>query len=300
MKKLFLLLFFATSINYSQSNLNGSLTADWEGNWWSYNINMGSWFPSYENSANFSKDGYSWGQIRSINQISPGTSINIAAQIINSSGGVHDDAAYFAIGDGWAFYGLHNYGIVFRNGIVNFFEDNGIQVTQFKDTIGTYVSGEMINFTLTFNNDGTLSAQGNHFSGTYTPANVVQNAKWIIASANSEQYQGFYIKSIDGVQITTIEDEIVELSIKDYSLYQNYPNPFNPGTKISWRSAKGSNQSIKVFDILGNEVATLVDEYRGAGDYQINFDSHGLPSGIYFYQLQIGNFVQSKKMILLK
>ncbi|MFZ1517291.1 MAG: T9SS type A sorting domain-containing protein, partial [Ignavibacteriaceae bacterium] len=86
----------------------------------------------------------------------------------------------------------------------------------------------------------------------------------------------------------------------DYYINQNYPNPFNPSTKISWHSTISAQQSLKIFDILGNEVANLVDEFRSAGDYEIRFDSKGLTSGVYFYQIQIGDFVQTKKMILLK
>ncbi len=85
-----------------------------------------------------------------------------------------------------------------------------------------------------------------------------------------------------------------------FSLSQNYPNPFNPGTKISWQSSVSSHQTLKVYDILGNEVATLVDEYRNAGNYEIEFDASELSSGIYFYKLSAGSFVETKKMILLR
>jgi hypothetical protein len=88
--------------------------------------------------------------------------------------------------------------------------------------------------------------------------------------------------------------------ITEYKLSQNYPNPFNPSTKISWQSPIGSWQTLKVFDVLGNEVATLVDEYRIAGSYEIDFNSSALSSGVYFYRLQAGSFVQTRKMILIK
>ena len=89
-----------------------------------------------------------------------------------------------------------------------------------------------------------------------------------------------------------------------FSLAQNYPNPFNPSTKISWQSPVGSWQTFKVYDILGNEVATLVNEYRNAGNYEIDFQSTGgnqqLANGVYIYQLRVGDFFETKKMILLK
>jgi hypothetical protein len=85
-----------------------------------------------------------------------------------------------------------------------------------------------------------------------------------------------------------------------FSLEQNYPNPFNPSTKISWQSPIGSWQSLKIYDIIGNEVATLVNEYRDAGNYEVVFNAVSLSSGIYFYQLESGNYFQTRKMILMK
>ena len=86
----------------------------------------------------------------------------------------------------------------------------------------------------------------------------------------------------------------------NFILHQNFPNPFNPSTTISWQSPVSSWQTLKVYDILGNEVATLVNEEKPAGNYEVNFDASGLTSGIYFYQLKVGKFVQTKKMILLR
>ncbi len=100
----------------------------------------------------------------------------------------------------------------------------------------------------------------------------------------------------------------------DFFLYQNFPNPFNPSTKISWRSSVGSWQTLKIFDVLGNEVATLVNEYREAGIYEVEFSNAdteqalSLPSGVYIYKLTadsplsspVQNFVSSKKMIIIK
>ena len=84
-------------------------------------------------------------------------------------------------------------------------------------------------------------------------------------------------------------------------LYQNYPNPFNPSTTISWQSPVTSWQTLKIFDLLGNEVAVLVNEERPAGQYEVEFSPSGtLASGIYFYQLVSGNFSAAKKLMLLK
>jgi len=85
-----------------------------------------------------------------------------------------------------------------------------------------------------------------------------------------------------------------------YSLFQNYPNPFNPSTKINFNVSKSVFVTIKVYDLLGREVTTLVNENKPAGDYSIQFDGSKLVSGIYFYRMQAGDFVQSKKLVLLK
>jgi hypothetical protein len=96
--------------------------------------------------------------------------------------------------------------------------------------------------------------------------------------------------------------EIIELeySPRNFALYQNYPNPFNPSTKIKYSLAKSSNVVLKIFDVLGNEVANLVDEYLPAGSYEVEFGSPSFPSGIYLYKLQADSFVDTKKMILIK
>jgi hypothetical protein len=95
-------------------------------------------------------------------------------------------------------------------------------------------------------------------------------------------------------------DNGLKFTPTEFALEQNYPNPFNPSTKISWQSPVGSHQTIKVYDVLGNEVATLVDEYKNAGRYEVEFNAINLSSGVYFYQIQAGEFVKTKKMILIR
>jgi ligand-binding sensor domain-containing protein len=93
--------------------------------------------------------------------------------------------------------------------------------------------------------------------------------------------------------------EVEVKTLDKFTLEQNYPNPFNPTTKISWQSPVNSRQTLKVFDILGNEVATLVDEEMEAGYHSVDFSASELPSGVYFYRLHVGNFIENKKMLLL-
>jgi len=85
-----------------------------------------------------------------------------------------------------------------------------------------------------------------------------------------------------------------------FQLYNNYPNPFNPSTSIQYAVKDRQFVTLKVYDVLGNEVATLVNEEKPAGSYEVAFDAAQLSSGIYFYKLQAGSFVETKKMILLK
>ena len=110
---------------------------------------------------------------------------------------------------------------------------------------------------------------------------------------------GIMLRTTNGGGVTSItEDEI--LGVLHFELLQNYPNPFNPSTKISWQSPVGSWQTLKIYDLLGNEIATLVDEYKNAGSYEIEFDGTGLSSSVYIYQLIVENYIQTRKMLLLK
>ena len=118
-------------------------------------------------------------------------------------------------------------------------------------------------------------------------------------SAGKYQYR---LKQID-FDGTIIYSAIIEAevtSVSEFNLEQNYPNPFNPITKISWQSPLDIWQSIKVYDVLGNEVEVLVDEFKSAGKYDVEFNSQNLSSGIYFYKLRIGKNELVKKMILLR
>lgn len=101
--------------------------------------------------------------------------------------------------------------------------------------------------------------------------------------------------------------EIVNVNVEvplHFSLEQNYPNPFNPSTKIIWNVPASGWQTLKVFDVLGNEITTLVNEYRQAGKYEMEFgnilNNRSLVSGVYFYQLKAGNFTQTRKMLLAR
>jgi hypothetical protein len=101
---------------------------------------------------------------------------------------------------------------------------------------------------------------------------------------------------IDESTLNVKDDEIVS----GYFLYQNYPNPFNPTTIIKYSISERSLVSLKVYDVIGKEVATLVNEEKSAGNYEVEFYGKNLTSGIYFYKLDAGSFTQTKKMILMR
>jgi hypothetical protein len=90
------------------------------------------------------------------------------------------------------------------------------------------------------------------------------------------------------------------VTVDDFELSQNYPNPFNPVTTIRYKIPDQSFATLKVFDLLGREISTLVNEEKSAGNYEVKFNASSLPSGIYFYRLQSANFDKIKKMILMK
>jgi hypothetical protein len=99
---------------------------------------------------------------------------------------------------------------------------------------------------------------------------------------------------------TGVSDGAVNQTPLKCSLSQNYPNPFNPSTVISYQVASAGNVSLKVFDLLGREVVTLVNEVTSAGSYTATFNAVNMPSGVYFYRLQAGSFTETKRLVLLK
>ena len=106
---------------------------------------------------------------------------------------------------------------------------------------------------------------------------------------------GLYVVDV----ITSVDDKEKNLP-KSYQLFQNFPNPFNPLTKIKFKVPKSEFVQIKVYDILGKEIKTLLNEYKTIGSYEVEFDARNLPSGVYFYRMISGSYTETKKMILLR
>ena len=100
------------------------------------------------------------------------------------------------------------------------------------------------------------------------------------------------------LRLTNVQEN--SLHPEEFVLYQNFPNPFNPSTTIRYQVSNTSEVLIRIYDVLGNEIATLVDEEKVPGSYQVEFSSDALTSGIYYYRFDAGNYTETKKMILLK
>ena len=135
------------------------------------------------------------------------------------------------------------------------------------------------------------------------------NNGYVYAAGEAENISGDVdLFAVKLSKTTDISNDII--TINSFELFQNFPNPFNPATSINYRLAVASQVSLKIHDVLGNEVVTLVDEYKTAGTYEVEFsakggsasggDAYDLPSGIYFYKLQTDSFIETKKMILIK
>ncbi|MFI5407070.1 MAG: T9SS type A sorting domain-containing protein, partial [Nitrososphaerales archaeon] len=151
---------------------------------------------------------------------------------------------------------------------------------------GSLASGESEIIDVLFNTEGLVKNQ--YYTGYITvTSNDIQNPFVTIP-----------VRMFTGDPVSVHDDDNVP---KTFSLEQNYPNPFNPNTIIGFRIAEFGFVSLKVFDVLGNEVVTLVNEEKPAGVYEVEFSANaGYTSGVYFYKLQAGNFIETKKMLLLK
>ena len=138
------------------------------------------------------------------------------------------------------------------------------------------------------------------FSGTPDRCGIViqitdANGSGTLVTVGSEMYIDDLELSMDVV--SDVEDQTQPLTFK---LEQNFPNPFNPSTQIRYKIAENDFVSLKVYDLLGNEVATLINEVQSAGSYQVNFDATRLSSGIYFYSIKTSRFNFTRKMQLIK
>ena len=211
--------------------------------------------------------------------------------------------------NGWGVGSFYNYyyyyGYIYHTG------DGGITWELQYSGLAKYSSIKFINENIGWVTGGggfvsekvlTTTDGGENWVGQYIPIGwtngidfVDLNNGWLVGGG------GLIMHTTNG-GVTFIEapGESVTKPQMNFTLYYNYPNPFNPTTKISYSIPQLSKVVIKVYDILGNEIETLVNQEKPAGTYEITLDAGNLPSGVYFYQIKAGSFIEAKKMILLK
>ncbi len=173
---------------------------------------------------------------------------------------------------------------------------NYLYITGESDGSGTNKDYAIIKYDSTGNE---LWVQRYDYSGQYPdyPSSIVVDGYGNVYVTGQSDRDFLTIKYS---QLTGINTTLSEIPT-EYKLYQNYPNPFNPRTVISYQLSVNSVTNLNVYDVLGNEVATLIKKKQNAGSYEVEFDGSNLSSGIYFYRLEVdGNVIDTKRMVLLK
>ena len=169
----------------------------------------------------------------------------------------------------------------------------------------TITVGDAVKWTNVLGNHNVLADDGSFTSGPVAPAPWEYTHTFTTAGNNPyycEPHGGPGGSGMAGVIIVQNPSDVNDDGViaGEFELEQNYPNPFNPSTRISYTIPSASLVNLKVYDAIGNEITTLVNEEKQSGIYSVDFDATDLTGGIYFYQIISGSFVKTKKMILLK
>jgi hypothetical protein len=175
------------------------------------------------------------------------------------------------------------------------------------DTCFTSGSGYIVEFKIPIDSTGIVPSVGTKLSAQFqindndnTPENRIHIQKWWNAIDDNDWQQTLrWGDAILGAGATSVSEKSSSV-ISGYALDQNYPNPFNPTTEISYSLPKSGNVKLTVYNLLGKQVAELVNGTKNAGSYTVTFSAANLSSGVYFYKLETGSTVLSKKMMLLK
>jgi hypothetical protein len=195
-------------------------------------------------------------------------------------------------------YSTHNDTLTFLSKVFSYSSGVGlIDEIECTDSLIRY------NSSYTYLNSSAYLTEPNGYFSSSAPAGLSGNKIYCISRDVFHLYYStkIYENNIYSAEYIYNPTSVNEISnVKNFNLNQNYPNPFNPSTKIQYEIPKSGLVTIKVYDELGREIKTLVDQYKNKGSYEINFTAVNLSSGVYFYQLRAGNFVSTKKMILLK
>ena len=140
---------------------------------------------------------------------------------------------------------------------------------------------------------------GNTWHSKNLPAKNISKVDYKYDFGLAIGYYGYIIK-FNWSLITSVNNPVKLYKVNNFIIKQNYPNPFNPSTKMNFSIPQSENVMLKIYDVLGRQITTLVNEEKPAGNYTLEFDGSNLPSGVYFYQIHAGDFIETKKMLLLK
>jgi hypothetical protein len=146
----------------------------------------------------------------------------------------------------------------------------------------------------------TRTDSGFIFKGDFVFDTTVTNPDDPNYNEKSHMEQHIVVHVTPYKNLTAVKSPFKSVLPVDYELLQNYPNPFNPATTIRYQIPKFSHVKLTVYDVLGHRVAMLVNEEKSPGEYSVSFNASSLASGIYFYRIKAGGFIQTKKLILLK
>jgi hypothetical protein len=322
-----------TSIVFTFYSINGYTGGTAEDFKWShlmdFNIFVQNWINIRINSNTYPQGGKIYWQ-RTIN----GTTLFDSEEMtvdINHSGNIDYD-----ISSGYAYYkyteqatGSSNTGsfsVTINEGYIKIIINNSNQsVFVMNSEIFNNSSGNFSGTTYQYQNADVFWAAASALYGGYYDK-VVDAYQWVAQGTMLKNGQGYGTIQFDGPVIngtygpnlvlhlnngsdiflhTLIADPFAGIDddinrVNNFALMQNYPNPFNPNTNIKWQIDERNFVQLKIYDVLGNEVATLVNEEMPAGFYEIDFNASGMASGIFFYTLSAGNRSITKKMILMK
>ena len=207
-----------------------------------------------------------------------------------------DDKIYLANeSDGLSVYSYNGFSFT---GVAHLNENSNIECV----TVG--MDGTIfLTYTLSDHTHGlkAYTFDGNVFTNTAS-LNILGNGIGMIADLTNNIFLASYRNGLNSYsyKVAVNVDEATSINDMFYSLSQNYPNPFNPNTTISYTLLQSGLVKLKVYDILGKEMAVLVNEEQSTGNHKIEFNGTNLPSGVYFYRLTTGDFTDTKKLILLK
>ncbi|MCX7833328.1 MAG: T9SS type A sorting domain-containing protein, partial [Ignavibacteria bacterium] len=170
-----------------------------------------------------------------------------------------------------------------------------------------FINGTSTAYLINSSASATITAKSTDYGATWTTIAPVAGVNGITHMEYIRVGQTVYLYAISssGAVMKLVDNVLVGVENNnniptEYKLEQNYPNPFNPTTTISFSLPKSAFVTIKVYDVLGKEIRTILSENKDAGNHSLLFDATDLPSGIYYYKIVANNFVDTKKMILLK